>query len=85
MSDSYSALIETRKADGQRKNRNVEVENKVYLSFPKGRFRISDGSTKLATRNDGPYAVIEKLQDGLVLQRDAKRVHPKHLCLRQAW
>ena len=76
MSDSCSALVETRKADGQRKNRNVEVENKVYFSFPKGCFRISDGSTKLATRNDGPYAVIEKLQDGLVLQHDAKGFIP---------
>ena len=64
-----------KKAAGQhKKNKNFEVGDKVYLSFPKGRFRISGGSTKLAPRNDGPYTVIEKLQDGLVykVQHDAK-------------
>jgi len=43
-----------------------KVGEKVYLKFPKGRFRPVGGSTKLAKVNDGPYTVRERLLDGLV-------------------
>jgi hypothetical protein len=63
-----------RNAGEHKVNRSFNVGDKVYLSFPKGRFRPPGGSTKLAHRNDGPYTVLEKIQDGLVykVQHDAK-------------
>jgi hypothetical protein len=56
------------------KNRTYKVGDKVYLAFPKGRFRPPGGFTKLAPRNDGPYTVLESMQDGLVyrVQHDTK-------------
>ena len=42
-----------------------DVDDKVYLSFPKGHFRPLGGTTKLSPLNGGPYTVVEKLLDGL--------------------
>jgi hypothetical protein len=67
-------FVRNKRASGQNKvNRTYEVGDKVYLTFPKGRFRQVGGSTKLAPRNDGPYTVLERIQDGLVysVQHDA--------------
>lgn len=53
---------------------SYEVGEKVYLDFPKGRFRPLGGSTKLSPFNDGPYTVLEKMSDGLIykVQHDRK-------------
>src|SRR4051794_12402634 len=45
---------------------SYEVGDKIYLHFPKGRFRPPGGSTKLSPNNDGPYTITAKLLDGLV-------------------
>ena len=64
-----------KRAAGIRKGIPVyQVGDKIYLKFPKGRFRPIGGSTKLSPVNDGPYTVQERLQDGLVykVQHDSK-------------
>jgi hypothetical protein len=56
-----------KRAAGEHKtNRTYKVGDKVYLSFPKGRFRKAGDSMKLSHRNDGPYTVLEEIQGGLV-------------------
>lgn len=83
----YEVLERTRKERFER-NRRVagehkgvpvyEVGDKVFLNFPKGKFRLASGAIKLAPRNNGPYTILEKLCNGLVykLKHDVtKRVH----------
>ena len=56
-----------KRAAGEHKlNRTYKVGEKIYLTFPKGKFRPVGGSTKLSHRNDGPYTVLEEIQGGLV-------------------
>jgi len=43
-----------------------KIGQKIYLKFPKGRFRPLRGATKLSPVNGGPYIVRAKLMDGLV-------------------
>ena len=38
--------------DGATKQRTFAVDDKVYLKFPKGRFRPKGGSTKLSMINE---------------------------------
>src|SRR3954463_9856864 len=47
-------------------NKSIPSYDKIYLHFPKGRFRPPGGSTKLSPNNDGPYTTTAKLLDGLV-------------------
>jgi hypothetical protein len=56
-----------KKNDGLHKGiPKYDVGDRVYVSFPKGRFRPLGKSTKLSPLNDGPYTILEKLRDGLV-------------------
>ena len=49
--------------------------DKVYLSYPRGRFRPLHGSTKLSRVNDGPFTVLSDMFQGLVynLKHDRKK------------
>jgi len=42
------------------------VGDKVYLHYPKGRFRPIGGSVKFAKTNDGPYTITGVHTEGLV-------------------
>ena len=55
-----------RGAGEHKKNKTYNIGDKVYLTFPPGRFTPIGGSKKLSPRNDGPYTVLEDLLDGLV-------------------
>ena len=79
----FKAMYEARKDRFDRNKRAAganhkvpvyAVGEKIYLDFPKGRFRPLGGSTKLSPLNDGPYTVLEKLCNGLVykVQHDRK-------------
>lgn len=59
-----------------KKRLEFDVGDKVYLSFPKGRFRPLGGVTKFSKRNDGPYTVLERRCEGLVykIQNDVSGV-----------
>ena len=46
--------------------RTFAVGDRVYLKFPKGRFRPAGGSTKLSMVNEGPYVVTQLHENPLV-------------------
>ena len=52
--------------DGDIRNHEFSRGDKVYLHFPKGRFRPVGGSTKFSKVNDGPYTVVEVREDDLI-------------------
>ena len=54
------------KADGNTKSRVFSIGDKVYLKFPKGRFRPAGGSTKLSMINEGPYVITRTHENPLV-------------------
>ena len=68
-----------RKAMADKTRLEFAPGDKIYLSFPKGRFRPKGGSTKLSRRNDGPYTVLERKCNGLVysVQNDNSGVTTK--------
>ena len=51
------------KSDGNIENRRFYTNDKVYIAYPKGRFRPIGGATKLARLNDGPYTVLGTFDD----------------------
>src|SRR3954451_22633518 len=56
-----------KRAEGQLRGLpKYDIGDKLYVQFPKGRFRPLGKSTKLSPLNNGPYTVLEKLRDGLV-------------------
>jgi hypothetical protein len=72
--DTFATVIGLRKARFERNQKSMEhvskIEykpgQKVYINFPKGRFRPIGGATKFSDVNKGPYTVKEKLCHGLV-------------------
>ena len=54
--------------DGSTKQQKFEVDDQVYLKFPKGRFRPKGGSTKLAMINEGPYTVTRTHENPCVYE-----------------
>ena len=52
--------------DGDIRNHEFSRGDKVYLHFPKGRFRPVGGSTKFSKVNDGPYTVVLPREDDLI-------------------
>lgn len=83
----YEAIEQTRKDRFERNKRNspqkppmkFKVGDKVYLSYPPGRWRPLHGSTKLSRVNDGPFTVMEELYNGLVynVKHDRKKTEEK--------
>lgn len=60
-------FLRNRRADGPvRKLPHYPIGTRVYLSFPKGRFRPIGGTTKFSDVNGGPYEVLEIKMDGLL-------------------
>jgi transposase InsO family protein len=60
-------FLRNQRADGPvRKLPHYPIGTRVYLSFPKGRFRPIGGTTKFSDVNGGPYEVLEIKMDGLV-------------------
>ena len=79
----YEALNLARKERFERNKKNssqtpprlFKPGDKVYLSYPRGRFRPLHGSTKLSRVNDGPFTVLGDMFQGLVynLKHDRKK------------
>ena len=79
----YEALNLARKERFERNKKNssqtpprlFKPDDKVYLSYPRGRFRPLHGSTKLSRVNDGPFTVLGDMFQGLVynLKHDRKK------------
>jgi len=59
-------FTKNQRQDGDIKNRQYVVGDKVYLHYPKGRFRPIGGSVKFAKTNDGPYTITGVRTEGLV-------------------
>jgi hypothetical protein len=59
---------QNQQSDRDIKNKKFSVGQKVYLHFPKGRFRPIDGVTKFSKVNDGPYTILDQRSNGLVFR-----------------
>jgi hypothetical protein len=63
----------------QKPPRIFKPGDKVYLTFPRGRFKKPGESVKFVRKNDGPYTVLSDRYQGLVYNLKHDKKNTEHL------